>query len=82
MYPSEAPKKKCGTCKWFGGYRVTRDGGAGICEFPIPALPLAVTSLFEDAFLLSQPSAPAYSDETNCPTWEEADATHHPHPAE
>jgi len=62
MYPSEAPEKKCLTCKWYEGPEVPWAN----CKFPLPPLPLVIT---DQLVYLWTPDLAA----TNCPTWEEKD---------
>ena len=89
MYPSEVPEKKCGTCKWFKKFE--RSEATGDCQYQIPNMPLSVIrstgELCEDRlhkgwFEPSDLKSYVDASDTNCPTWEEADATHHPHPDE
>lgn len=65
------PQRTCLTCKWYEGAEVPWAN----CKFPLPSLPLVIT---EQLVCHWTPDLAA----TNCPTWEAADATHHPHPAE
>jgi hypothetical protein len=74
MYPSEAPEKRCGTCKWYRPLW-SLGGRKGSCNHELPDLPIGIRYVEVQRYLVEHNSE-------NCPTWEEADATHHPHPAE
>jgi hypothetical protein len=78
MYPSEVPKKKCGTCKWFNKFE--RSEATGVCQYQIPNMPLSVIrstgepcedQLHKGWFEPSDLKSYVYESDTNCPTWEE-----------
>lgn len=74
MEASEAPEKKCGTCRWFE--KLEWYATTGRCQYPIAKMPLSVIKSLggprEDRdFDLNNLKHFVYESDTNCPTWEE-----------